>query len=85
MNDLIVSAFCLVFDNYVVVEFSKTGNASYLYERAVFDRAILPPSRTRPTLTQLKSKDVGRQLVHRPGWEDDFEEALANRGIRPAH
>jgi len=83
-DDVGVSAFCLVFDNWVAVEFSDTGNASFLYKRADFEREILPASRTRPRIAQLKQKELAAvRLVHRGDWERAFKDALWRSGIQP--
>ncbi len=84
MDDVRVSAFCLVFDNWVAVEFSDTGNASFLYKRADFEREILPASRTRPRIAHLKQKELAAvRLVHRGDWERAFKDALWRSGIQP--
>jgi hypothetical protein len=67
-----VSAFCLYFDDIVVVEFSHTGHAAYIYPRAAFDAKIEPKlaeGRIRNE-TDLKLRNVRMDdIQHRGNWE----------------
>lgn len=86
MQDIGVSGFCLVFDSWVAIEFSKTGNATYIYSRSDFERAILPASRTRPRLSDLKQQAMAKErLVHHGDWEQAFESALWRLGVKPRY
>jgi hypothetical protein len=83
-DDVGVSAFCLVFDNWVAIEFSKTGNATYVYRREDFEQTVLPPTRKRPRLTHLKQKELAEgRLVHNGDWQSAFRLTLERLGIRP--
>jgi hypothetical protein len=78
-----VSAFCLVFDSWVAIEFSISGNATYIYSRARFEDTVLPQARTRPRLGQLKQQDVAhKRLSHRGDWEQPFSNELWQLGIK---
>jgi hypothetical protein len=86
------SAFLLDFGNIVIVEFSVPGNACYVYDQREF-KEILPDFWTRVTLTvtglKKKRSSLTKQAgstwdgVHRPGWESDASQLLAERGVRP--
>jgi hypothetical protein len=87
------SAFCLFFDSWVVVEFSAVGNAAYVYQRADFERVLLPriigdarKHEPRPSLSastrDLKRRDVAfHRLYHHQGWQPTFESFLSQFGI----
>lgn len=81
-----VSAFCLYFDRYVVVEFSSTGNAAYVYARDVFERE-LEPSLTAGRLARaadLKKKSLRvHRITHLSGWESSAASELAGLHILP--
>lgn len=78
------SAFVLWFDAVVCVEFSTSGNASYLYSRHAFERLGLANARSL-SASELKQRDVGEQMRHNPrgAWLIKFEQRLYANGIRP--
>lgn len=84
------SAFLLDFGDIVVVEFSRPGNACYIYSKADFTRRILTDFYTSEILTvgRLKWKTVSLlpgadwDGVHRAGWEVAAGQLLARYGIR---
>ena len=71
------SAFIMWFDDNVVVEFSRTGNATYVYSRSAFDglRKIWE-SRDIDAPDSLKRKAQGRSLSHHSGWQAKFAQEL---------
>ena len=79
-----VSAFCLYFDHVVVVEFSDTGNAAYIYRRADFD-ANIEPRLARGQIRNekdLKSKTLRIDKIHHSGgWEYKAHVALHQCGV----
>lgn len=75
-----VSAFELSFGRYVAVEFSKTGNATYLYEQERESTQVLRHGAVERA-SDLKSLGASR-LVHASGWQLRFEQALLDLGIR---
>jgi hypothetical protein len=81
----VTSAFCMWFDNLVVVEFSENGNAAYVYERQQFEKHVEPSLRHPTDVTRLKMKKglFKDRWVHREGWERRFENDLRSVGIRP--
>lgn|GEM_PF-1759151 len=75
-----VSAFCLRFDEYSVVEFSVTGNATYVYRHSIFDSKVLGPGVEGEN--DLKVRPMAKaRWFHLPGWEPRFEQALLELGI----
>lgn len=87
------SAFLMVFEgfgkDYVVIEFSETGNAVYIYERKVFEASgASMRSNSYDMAEDLKRKDDAEdRLLHptetRDGWETKARRRLAELGIRP--
>jgi len=83
------SAFLMKFQGYeteyIIVEFSETGNAAYIYERAVFE--------SRNVNLRTPSFDLKRHLkheghkhpriLHLGTWEYTARQKLAELGIRP--
>ncbi len=64
-------------DKAEIVEFSNTGNATYLYHPGG-----LPVSLTgarRVGVRELKDRSVGDHLIHGPGWQSQFEQTLRGR------
>ncbi len=83
------NAFILQIENIFIVEFSKTGNACYFYDKnPVIGRERLPI-----TLSDLKQSHVQNsgindyfvkcpfKLTHRGSWERNFDDKLRNLGI----
>jgi hypothetical protein len=66
------------------VEFSDTGNAAYVYERAYFEARVEPSIRkqTVDDESDLSSKAEAIQTVlHHKGWETKTADWLAAQGI----
>ncbi|QDE93680.1 hypothetical protein BHS06_34450 [Myxococcus xanthus] len=78
-----VSAFCLRFDEYSVVEFSKTGNATYVYRNRDIDKVLRQENVECADDLKVRSLAEAR-LYHQPGWEPRFEQELLARGIEKA-
>lgn len=65
-------AFCLFFDDIVVVEFSEVGNAAYIYSRRQFEEKFALALRKQISDTaQLKASRQDRdwRIHHHKGWE----------------
>jgi hypothetical protein len=87
------SAFLMVFEGYgsdfVVIEFSETGNAAYIYSRQTFEAGGLSLRSASFRLTDdLKRKnDAEGNILHHTGtrdpWESNARRMLAELGIRP--
>jgi hypothetical protein len=76
-----VDAFSLGFGEYAVVEFSRTGNAAYIYKASHLDLLVASGvMRAR----DLKNKDLGDSLRHVEGWERNFRQKLSEYGVVPA-
>lgn len=79
-----VSAFCLYFDTHVVVEFSDTGNAAYVYARSDFDKRIEPTlmaNRLRAH-DDLKTSSRVDRILHTSGWQAGARALLQKYGVR---
>ncbi|NVJ17633.1 EH signature domain-containing protein [Myxococcus sp. AM010] len=75
-----VSAFCLRFDEYSVIEFSDTGNATYVYRHSDFSSKVLEPG--VESANHLKRRQIAEDwLTHASGWQPRFEQALLKLGI----
>ncbi len=61
-----ICAFALRIGNAIVVEFSKVGNACYIYKEAEFDKKIFRMTST--TIKQLKDRSIATRLNHSDGW-----------------
>jgi hypothetical protein len=78
------SAFVLWFDNVVVVEFSKKGNATYWYSRSKFEKLGIPQfGGELRTEGDLKDLSLGGRTIHNSDWQAAFESHLADYRIRP--
>jgi hypothetical protein len=75
------AVFCFYFPRLVAVEFSQTGNALYYYQRAVFERHVLPGAREVADF-KLKRGAEGSQN-HTAGWESVAQGNLRRFGIEP--
>lgn len=56
----------------MIVEFSDTGNAAWIYERASFERLLQGEIDANRSLDHNHLKQRGillDRIVHRPGWE----------------
>jgi hypothetical protein len=69
---------------FIIVEFSETGNAAHIYERAVFESKNVD---LRTPFFQLNRhlKHEGRKdrILHLGNWEIPTRQKLAELGIRP--
>lgn len=75
------AAFCLYFDKCVIVEFSMTGNAAYVYARANFE-AELQGDLLAQDLRQESSLKVGdERIVHNGKWQQKAREKLRGFGL----
>ncbi|MCY1019357.1 EH signature domain-containing protein [Pyxidicoccus sp. MSG2] len=73
-----VSAFCLYFEHYVVVEFSTVGHASFVYGHADFERKLKGHRVVcaRDLSDGLDGRFHTRRLVHGQNWERRFAQTL---------
>jgi hypothetical protein len=72
-------AFCLFFDDIVVVEFSQVGNAAYIYPRSSFEAEFARALRTQfGDTTGLKTPGQSRnwKILHASGWQWRARERL---------
>ncbi len=88
------SAFLMVFEGwshkeYVVIEFSETGHAAYIYEREVFEAS---GAKMRSTSFDMSSdlrrmSDAQDRIIHfldtRERWDTKARRKLADLGVRP--
>ena len=87
------SAFLMVFEGYgteyVVIEFSETGNAAYIYERKEFEGSgVTLRSNSFHLSEDLKRREEAENRIwHRTDtlerWETKARRMLAELGIRP--
>jgi hypothetical protein len=80
------SAFLLDFGPVVVVEFSRVGNACYLYEKSNVEK-VIPDFWSQEPFTVLKLKNrllAAETIVHSGRWQTTLRHILARYGIRPA-
>jgi len=87
------SAFLMIFEGfgteYVVIEFSETGNAAYIYSRKLFEaRGITIRSNSFHLTDDLKRVVAAKDRIwHRINtiepWETKAHRQLADLGIRP--
>ncbi|MCP3061110.1 EH signature domain-containing protein [Myxococcus sp. K38C18041901] len=75
-----VSAFCLRFSEYSVVEFSDTGNATYVYGHSVFSGRVLGGGVESANDLKVR-REAKDRLHHHSNWEPRFEQALLELGI----
>jgi len=83
------SAFLMVFEgygkSYVVIEFSETGNAAYVYTREEFESSGVKLRSNSFHLTDdLKRKGNEEiRIIHNGEWELKARRTLSELGIRP--
>lgn len=82
------SAFLLDFGRVMVVEFSRVGNACYVYEKSAVNELIPDFWSTEPFDVSgrngLKQPTlVAERLRHVVGWQDELAMILARHGVRP--
>lgn len=70
-----VDALCLTFRGGVVVEFSRTGNAAYLYSRERYQK-IAPRGRQVAMGDLKRQRDAEQRLMHHNEWERKFDVEL---------
>ncbi len=72
------NAFIMCMGDIVVVEFSKKGNAAYLYRR----RSDLPLRDGKQTISASRlRREPGKQMRHDAGWQDLFARELYARDL----
>ena len=71
------NAFLFKIGSYVIIEYSQTGNATYVYPESVLK--LEQPYYEHSRLRSLH----GQRLLHQRNWEDQFDRELANLGIFP--
>lgn len=79
-----VNAFIMWFDTFVVVEFSRTGHATYVYRPEEFEtlRRIWSKGEIGiPDDLKAAHLDGTLKLSHHAGWQWKFEAALRERGV----
>ncbi|WIG93866.1 EH signature domain-containing protein [Myxococcus sp. SDU36] len=75
-----VSAFCLRFDEYSVVEFSDVGHATYVYRHSIFSSKVLGAG--VESERDLKHRPMAEGWwTHAQGWQTRFEQSLLALGI----
>src|SRR2546427_11867710 len=82
------SAFVLDFGRVVVVEFSRVGNACYVYEKSAATDLIPDFWTAEPFDVSgrkgLKQRSQAAARVrHAVGWRDELAMLLARHGVRP--
>jgi hypothetical protein len=88
------SAFLMVFEGwnhkeYVVIEFSETGHAAYIYERDVFEASGAKIRSNSFDMSEdlRRMNDAQDRILHlvdtRERWETKARRKLADLGIRP--
>jgi len=83
------SAFLMVFEGYgteyVIAEFSETGNAAYIYTRKTFESgAIRLRSKSFDLMGALKRRSRATdRIIHIGSWEPKARRILSDLGIRP--
>ena len=84
-DGLNTSAFILRFDNYVVVEFSRVGNACYVYDHKTFERLYGSLYQAGFNLKSLKDPSLfhaEHKESHSSDWQYRLRNKLASLGIR---
>lgn len=69
-----VCAFVLRIKDAIIVEFSKVGNACYIYDARRFDPKLF--NLPKATVKDLKSPDAAEKLSHMANWPARFDEVL---------
>ncbi len=78
------SAFILDFGDYVVVEFSRVGNACFVFDKKTFGLAVGSFYRKSFALGSLKHPRYLYRQSHFSNWQTDLNNKLSSIGIRPA-
>jgi EH_Signature domain len=88
-NSVASSAFLMLFEGfggqqYIVIEFSETGNAAYVYRRHDFEKAGTSLRTKQFRMNDLRDRGrVEFRIIHNGGWEPNAAHELAQRGIKP--
>ena len=83
------SAFMMQFEGYdgrqfVIIEFSDTGHAAYIYDRRVLGSSQLSFRSQAFTIGQLRRPDDKYdRIIHNGAWEWKADHMLYELGIRP--
>jgi hypothetical protein len=83
------SAFLMVFEGYkteyVVIEFSETGNAAYIYTRKEFESGATKLRSYSFHLTDVLKRKGNEEsrIIHNGAWEPKARRTLSELGIRP--
>jgi hypothetical protein len=83
------SAFLMVFEGYgteyVIIEFSETGNAAYIYKREAFESAGTKLRSSSFHLTDVLKRRGAEEdrIIHIGEWEPKARRTLSELGIRP--
>jgi hypothetical protein len=80
-----IDAFVAQIGRYIVVEFSTTGNAAYIYDKDQIPFELYAKSYSADT-SDLKAGYYGKnvaRVTHNYGWQAALEQHLASLGIYP--
>jgi hypothetical protein len=88
IEDAATSAFLMEFEGYgkkyIVVEFSETGNAAYIFERTAFEKRGVSLRSLKFQLKNHLKFDKTHRITHVAQWEPRAAEQLVREfGIRP--
>ena len=77
------SAFILDFGEITVIEFSKIGNACFIYDQSEA-RKIISDFWMKEyfLISRLKQRQAGTRILHNRGWQQEMEGILAKWGVR---
>lgn len=76
------SAFVLDFGNTVIVEFSQTGNACYVYDRSQIPDLMTFSQAGWKDLKTLKKREAAKHVQrHGPNWQSSLDEKLLEFGV----
>lgn len=77
------SAFLLDFGDFVAVEFSKTGNACFVFEKKVFLESVVSLHKRSFTVGELKNHNYFYRRTHIGPWQEELNYDLSLIGLRP--
>ena len=88
VNHLSTSAFLMRFagpdGDYVIAEFSETGNAAYIYEWSTFEKTNISLRTPHFDLKRhLKHSGNVKRIIHNGAWEIEARHTLIGLGIWP--
>jgi|GEM_PF-1617883 len=80
-----IDAFIMQIGEYIIVEFSTTGNAAYVYDSATlkFDRYSSSYHGGTEDLRYGFHAGARCRIIHKPGWQSTAAYELSRLGIRP--